>query len=382
MLLVVPAAAQDLDIGASFRGYGFYALEESFFQSRRDAEFAVVRVTPTLTFNPTFKLESHVVATVASPPASLSSSIATGVGETYLDLERNLVNKPDARVDLALDRLNLQIKTDAFQLTCGRQAVSWGVNYFWPALDLFAPFAPNRIDRDYKPGVDAVRLLVPIGAYSEVQAIGAILGPSSSDDLAVGSLIRLNFGNVDVGGMAGRFHRDDVIGAFVTANVAGTGLRGEASWTHSGDPADVAFDRERFGRAAIGVDRQLTPSLSLILEAAWNGYGAADPRDYTRLLMSDRVSRGEVTSLGRYHTGVSVNWQLHPLFRLNQTLLYGWDDGSALWSPALTWSTGNNSEILLGGQFGLGKEPSSRFRLQSEYGASPSVLFVGAKLYL
>ena len=198
----------------------------------------------------------------------------------------------------------------------------------------------------------------------------------------MGSLIRLNFGTVDVGGMVGRFHRDDVVGGFVSANVSGTGLRGEVSWTQSGDPADVGFDRERFGRASIGVDRQLTPKLSLILEAAYNGYGAADPRDYTRLLLSDRVARGEITSLGRYHTGVSVNWQLHPLFSLNQSLLYGWDDGSALWSPALTWSTSNNSEVLLGGQFGFGKEPASRLRLQSEYGSSPHMLFIGAKLYL
>jgi len=57
-----------------------------------------------------------------------------------------------------------------------------------------APFLPERIDREYKPGV-------------------------------------INLGAADVGGMAGWFHEDIVAGVFVTASVLGTGLRAEVAFT-------------------------------------------------------------------------------------------------------------------------------------------------------
>jgi len=376
------ASAQDLKLGASIRGFGFYALEDSPFQARRDTEFLIFRLVPEVEFNKYLKIETHVVADLTSPPVSPATRLATGRSGTYLDLERNLVDCPNVSSSAYLDRLNVQIRTDAFQLVLGRQAITWGVNYFWPALDLFAPFAPGRIDRDYKPGVDAARLIVPVRAYSEVQIVGAVLGPSTDRDLAVGGLIRWNVRTVDFGFMGGSFHEDKVAGAFVSANVAGTGLRGELTWTQSGDPRDELIDRGVFWRGSFGVDRQLTPSVSLIFETAWNQYGASDPRGYLLLLNSDRLRRGEINALGRYHTGVSLNWRFHPLWSFGSTTLVGWDDQSVLWIPSLVWSTGNNSEILFGGQLGFGQEPAASGLPQSEYGSSPHTLFAAFKIYL
>ncbi len=373
---------QDFKLGASLRSFGFYAVEDNLFQSRRDTEFLIFRLVPEVTIGQHVKAEAHLVTDLMSPPVSLATALATGSSRTYLDLQERIVNEENVSVNAALDRLNVQIETGAFQLVLGRQAITWGVNYFWPALDLFAPFAPNRIDRDYKPGVDAARMIVPLGSYSEAQAVAGILGPSTSRDLAAGGLIRWNVGTVDFGLMAGSFHEDKVVGSFVTANLAGTGLRGELSWTQSGDPRDVTIGRGVFWRGSVGIDRQLTPTITLILETAWNQYGAANPEDYLLLLSSDRLLRGEITSLGRYHSGLSLGWRFHPLWSFNNTALVGWDDSSALWVPSLVWSTGNNSEVLLGGQLGFGKEVSPAGTPRSEYGSSPHTLFAAFKLYL
>ena len=374
--------AQDFKLGASVRGFGFYTVEGNPFQSRRDTEFLILRIVPEVTFGRHFKAEAHLVTDLTSPPRSAVTAIATGRSRTYLDLQENLVRNEDVIVNAALDRLNIQIETDAFQLVLGRQAITWGVNYFWPALDLFAPFAPNRIDRDYKPGVDAARLIVPLGSYSEIQAVAGVLGPSTSSDLAAAALMRWTVGTVDFGVMAGSFHEDKVAGTFVSANVGGTGLRGELSWTQSGDPRDSVISRGVFWRGSAGIDRQLTPTITMILETAWNQYGAGNPDDYLVLLTSDRVLRGEINSLGRYHSGLSLGWRFHPLWTFNNSLLVGWDDGSALWVPSLVWSTGNNSEVLFGGQLGFGKELTPAGVPGSEFGAVPHTIFAAFKIYL
>ncbi len=376
------ASAQNFKLGASIRGFGFYALEDSPFQPRRDTEILIFRLVPEVEFNKHIKIETHFVTDLTSPPVSTAARLATGGTPTYLDLERNLIDCPNVSSTAGFDRLNLQIRTDDFQLVVGRQAITWGVNYFWPALDLFAPFAPGRIDRDYKPGVDAARLIVPVRAYSEVQVVAGVLGPSTDDDLAVGGLIRWNVRTVDFGFMGGSFHQDKVAGAFVSANVAGTGLRGELSWTQSGDPRDWLINRGVFWRGSVGIDRQLTPSVTLIFETAWNQYGASDPREYLLFLNSDRLRRGEINALGRHHSGISLNWRFHPLWSFSNTTLVGWDDQSVLWIPSLVWSTGNNSEVQFGGQLGFGQEPTPAGLPQSEYGTPPLTVFAAFKIYL
>jgi hypothetical protein len=377
------ALGQHFDVGGSVRGYAFWRAEEStLFQSRSDTEFLSGRLVPGFSAGAHFKVETHLVFDLVTPPSSGITTLASARARTYLPLERNLRTTEDVQMTGYFDRLNVQLRTDAFELVMGRQAVTWGVNYFWPALDLFAPFAPNRIDRDYKPGVDALRLIVPVGQYSEVQVIGASLGPAPSHDRAVGALLRLNLGPADLGFMGGDFHRDKVAGTFISANVRGTGLRAEVSWTQSGDPLDQYRRRGVFWRGSLGVDRQLSPSLNLTAELACNEYGTDDPRDYALILSADRLARGEVNGLGRVHTGVSLGWKFHPLGTLSNAALFNWDDSSMLWIPSVTWSLANSADLLVGAELGFGRAPAPTGLIRSEYGSYPNTIFIGFKGYL
>jgi len=97
---------------------------------------------------------------------------------------------------------------------------------------------------------------------------------------------------------------------------------------------------------------------------------------------ADRLRRGEVNALGRVYAGIAARWQFHPLWVFANTLLVNANDPSALWVPALTWSTGNNSEILLGAQVGLGQGLLGRALPRSEYDSVPDTLFLGLRKYL
>jgi hypothetical protein len=374
------AGAQDFRWGGSARGFQFVRLEEAG-DERRDLELGILRMTSQAEFFNGFGLESHAVLNFFSPPLAGAFRLADSQGPAFLPLQRVLSEGERAALLLSLDRLNLHMESRGVRVVAGRQAITWGVNYFWPAMDLFAPFAPQRVDRDYKPGVDAVRTVFPIGAYSEVEIVGSSLGRSFSRNRAVAGLARIHLGRADLGLMGGTFHRDAVLGSFITADIRGTGIRGEVTWTDSGDPLDEIRERNRFWRASVGVDRLLTPTLTMSSEFAWNGYGAADPAGYPALLASDRFQRGEITSVARAYAGGSVSWQLHPLVSLNQAVLLNLADGSALLVPTLRWLAGNNVELLLGGQVGLGEELSPQGLPRSEYGSVPATVFAAFKGY-
>ncbi|MFQ5929080.1 MAG: hypothetical protein ACE5MK_05235 [Acidobacteriota bacterium] len=386
MVVFLPTStlrARDLRFGGSLRGYQFLGAEDSPLAQRRDAELWILRLTPEGSWGRHLSFEVHGLLSVLSPPLVGISRIAVSDSRKFLPLDRDFTDS--ARIDLlgSLDRLNLQIDFESVKFTLGRQAVTWGVGFFWPSMDLFAPFAPQQIDREYKAGVDAVRVTVPLGPLSELEVIGASLGSSVRQDGAAGALLRLNVGSADFGLMGGKFHRDTVAGGFLTADVQGTGLRGELTWTQSGDPEDALRDRRQFWRGSVGLVRQVIPSITLTLELAWNGFGSSDPSEYLSLLQADRTLRGEVNALAQTYSGFSVSWLLHPLFTFSHALLINWNDRSSLWIPALNWSTGNNSEILFGAQFGIGKGLSEDQspRLRSEYGSATNTLFGALKFY-
>ena len=387
--------AQEFDWGGSFRGYPFLrleelALEEEFLGAaigslgRRDTELLILRLTGDGLFGQHVRLETHPLLQFASPSLLGPSGLATSTTPTFLPLEHVFTDCPDVELIGSFDRFNLKFDLNQVRIVVGRQAVTWGVAYFWPSLDLFVPFAPRRVDRDYKPGIDGIRATIPLGAFSEVEVIGAVLGPSLSRDGSLGALTRFNLGPLDWGLMGGRFHRDTVAGSFLTADAWGTGLRGEVSWTQSGDPEDRVRDRRTFWRAAAGVDLQLTPTLSVTAEFSFSGYGASQASEYPDWSTADRVLRGEINALGRFYTGVSGAWRFHPLGTLTNTLLINWQDPSTLWVPSFQWSTSNNSDLLAGAQIGIGKGLQSSGMgpvPQSEYGLVPNTLFAAIRVY-
>lgn len=367
--------------GGSIRGYGFVPFENIPGIDYSGSGLFLGRATQESYFGDHVLFEAHGLFSALAPQQLGGTGIAVSPTRVFLPLQSVLLDKEDVFLSARLDRLNFQFQFDKVRLVVGRQAITWGVSHFWPSVDLFAPFAPQQIDRDYKAGVDAVRAVISLNNFSEIEFVGAVLGSSFKRDGTGAARFLWNIGSADLGFLGGRFHGDTVVGSFVSADVKGTGVRGEVTWTESGDLEDLKRDREKFWRASVGLDRQLTPSVTLISEFAWNGYGTSDASQYVYWLEADRILRGEVNGLGRVYAGSSVSWLMHPLLTLSNTLLLNVNDPSALWVPSLVWSTGNNSEVLIGSQFSIGEHPVQDERLQSEYGSIPGLLFGAFKLF-
>ncbi len=383
-LRLTPLSARDHEIGASLRFFQFLALEEVVPDTRNDLELGIFRLTDYLELGDNVRIETHGVIDFSSPSSGSSTGLAVSRSRYFMPLQFDIADQEDYFSEARLDRLNISFDVGQAEVTVGRQPVTWGEAYFWPALDLFAPFSPEQLDRDYKSGVDSVKVSLQLNNLSELEIIGGILGSSLERDGTLGALLRWNLGNVDVGCMGGLFHQDTIGGLFLSADVKGTGVRAEVSYTSSGDDADRFIDREDFWRGSLGFTRQLTPTISITSEMAYNGYGADDPDNYRYWYTSDRMMRGEVNGYGRFYWGTSLNQQLHPLLTSSFTSLVNFTDGSVLLTPALTWSLSDNSDILAGGEIGIGEGITTTGEqpiMGSEYGSIPATIFAALKVY-
>ena len=68
-----------------------------------------------------------------------------------------------------LDRAFVALRNDRAEVTVGRQAVGWGRGALYGAVDVFSPFAPLEVDREWRRGVDALRVDVRSSGHGSLE---------------------------------------------------------------------------------------------------------------------------------------------------------------------------------------------------------------------
>lgn len=264
--------------------------------------------------------------------------------------------------------------------TFGRQTISWATSLIFTPADPFVPFDPADPFREYRAGVDAVRIQGFSSAFTELDFV--FRPADTRDGTTITALGRISTasGPWEVSGWAGVLHDEGAVSAAATLTAAGTAFRGEAElrW-----PDDVL-------RFTIGADRSFPLAgrdLYVVLEYQRDGYGATDPDDYLGVLLSDPYSRGELQVIGRNETALQASWQATPLLTADFLTTWNMNDGSFLLSPAASYSLSNESYIRGGFFFGIGagegstvppiggEEPALTLP-GSEYGIVPSSLYI------
>jgi hypothetical protein len=276
-----------------------------------------------------------------------------------------------------LDRLNVRFALPLADIVIGRQAISWGVGRFWTPSDLFVAFSPVEIDKEFKTGVDAVSVKVPLGPLSQVETVYAAFGESFRRHSA-GVRARTTVGNFDMGMMGGKFFHDFVIGPFFDGGIKGVGVRGEFTFTHN--TADHSLERRTFFRGVGSVDYRFANDLYTLLEYYYNGFGRANPEDYPQLFTSDRFARNEIFNVGLHYLGAALGYQLHPLVNTNLTGLWNLLDQSALIGPVVDVSLSDEANLRTGAYFPVGTSFVGR-RVQSEYGLYSQVYYLELRRY-
>jgi hypothetical protein len=295
----------------------------------------------------------------------------------WLSLQGTL--RETERVEWAhgLDRLSVAWHAgDRVRLTLGRQSISWANGLYFTPTDPFVPFDPADPFREFRGGVDALRGVVFLGPFTEVDAV---LRPARvpGGGTALTALVRgqTTVRGWDVSAWGGVVHEEAGAALALTGSVGDTGLRAEAGLRrHEG---------ETVPRVAVGADRLfqlLDRDLRAIVEVQHDGFGAGGAEDLLVTAGSLPYARGELQLLGRDAVVAHAAWQLHPLTAVSLLSLVNARDGSLLLAPAVERSMSDEISLRMGAFVGVGPGAEAG-RLRSEHGATPLAGYVAASVF-
>ena len=165
---------------------------------------------------------------------------------------------------------------------------------------------------------------------------------------------------------------DEAAGAVSAVGAwAGWAVRTEASVRNSGTGATL--------RGTLGVDRRFTVTgrdLYVVVEYQRDGFGASDSDELFQATLSAAFNRGELQLLARDALATQASYQIHPLWGVDLLALTSLSDGSVLFSGGGTWAFGSNSSLRGGTFVGLGDDSVGLTDLGSEFGLTPTVLYL------
>lgn len=331
-----------------------------------------------------FSIEVHAVQSILDKDlrASSNKSIAASSVERSDALDWRYANQ---RADFFIDRLNMQYAGDRLTVKVGRQPINLAASFYFTPNDFFAPFAAQTFFRTYKPGVDAARLdwqfnddsqlsLITVLDYNPdfTQATGWQNTPDWGDTtfLARASTLVDTF---QMAGIIATLDDDDIIGFdFQGELFSYFGFRGEG---HLRFPDETYLKRD--AKLALAVDHRWASSFTLRLEHFYQRSGARDEKDYQ--LSDILLNRGQLY-LARNYTALGAGYEFNPLLTGDAVWLYNHQDTSSLLALYSTYSLSNESELAIGLNIPVGKQPENG-QLQTEFGSFPLSLTAEYRLY-
>jgi hypothetical protein len=329
-----------------------------------------LRLNNQLFFGSHWSLETHYEAVLLAGDTlkadnQIKRSLPTGsadlfVGSTDVNDDRRLMDLTHTLDDgdghlfyHRLDRLNLTW-TDAWgTLRLGRQALTWGDGMFFNPMDLFNPFSPTTVNRDYKTGEDMAYLQLPLKS-GDIQVLLVPRRDPVSDDVEEdqGScagkwhITRTPF-EFDL--MIGRHYGDSVFGAGVTGFLGGAAWRLNALYTD----LDQTNRKDDLWQAVANIDYAWQwggKNFYGLLEYYYNGLGRDS--DYAQSLndpdIVDRLTRGELFTLGNNYLAGQLEVQVHPLVQTGMAVIVNLGDGSGIFQPKLLWDINTDWQMILG----------------------------------
>lgn len=309
-------------------------------------------------------LETSLLAT---HPADLIS-LPDSTGNRALDLTEIWGKGNALSAQLQVDRLSLSGRSEYLEWAVGRQAIGFGRILLVSPLDIIAPFAPDAIDTEIRPGVDAIKLQ---GYYGQAIEIGlyAVLGDRVSDSSLLLSFSG-NTGGTDVLAMTGTLRDRPMIGFGLTYDVGGLGLNVEAAGYAGKLVSSPGGDlRHIFSIAALECWYRFSGGLILTGQYLYNGAGVDHPADYGKALESAPIKEGMSFLLGQHYLLLAPSYEIHPLATLSGLIIWNLQDYSCLLRPALDISLSDNVSLMIFWAWNLGDAPENGTLARSEFGA-------------
>jgi hypothetical protein len=251
------------------------------------------------------------------------------------DLTHVFYDEGKAALFHRLDRLAVTYTADQFVMKFGRQAISWGNGMVFTVMDIFNPFDPAAVDREFKTGDDMLYGQYLQSNGNDLQGVmvfrrDPITGDVESDQGSLAFKYH-HMGSIsEFDGLLAQHFGDTLIGGGANVSLGGSVLRGDAMVTFTDD--DTVFS------LVTSLSHSWTwggKNVSGVVEYFYNGFGQSDGcysfeclADNPELL--ERISRGELFNLGQHYVALSSMIEITPLFLLTPNIFFNLTDPSAL----------------------------------------------------
>lgn len=273
------------------------------------------------------------------------------------------------------------------EIILGRQAIGLGRGVLFGAVDIFSPFSPLEVDREWRRGVDAARIEYRVTATSSVGLITAF--GESWDDSAIIGHARGYVGNIDGELIVGKRAEDEMYSATVSAIFGGAEVHLEMALfdTPEEQPDGGLFGNDQLaGKGVLGTSYTfgVGNGLTLLGEYHYSGFGVKEIEDVMARLaeptFQERYLRGDTQILGQHALGIQLSYPINLDVSAALLVLESPVDGSGLAAPSINWQISQHTSFVASAFIPWGNEPSEG-NLSSEYGGAPASLFLQFNMY-
>lgn len=353
----------------------FFSLGE-IYQSQSSGRLMVESFSDSVVF------QMHYELSPLSVSRSLGADSLTyrivGDGYRWSDLEASLSNSEGSKTQLYqnLDRFNVQIQTESYDVTIGRQAIAFGSARFINPIDVFLPFNLRTFNTEYRTGVDAIRVQRAWGDLGEID-VGLVFGADADPETSAAFLqLRNNVAGKDFNFSLIEYAEQTLVGGGMQSELGSLGFWLEAAYVDG---------QSNYVRASTGVDYAFNEVIFGMVEYHFNGAGSRRSEDYLSLYETQPYQRGGVFLLGERYVIPSLAVQVSPLLSFNVQGIFNLEDNSNYTMLSAEYNVAENVYMDFGVYVfsgrGLMLSPQQSLMLGSEYGANPNMLYASLRWY-
>jgi hypothetical protein len=269
-----------------------------------------------------------------------------------------------------LDRLSIGYSTEHTAWRFGRQAISWGNGMIFSPMDIFNPFDPAAVDKEYKTGDDMLYGQYLFDNGNDIQGVAVVRrnprnGQVEADQSSLAFKYHGFLGSNEFDILAAQHYGDQVLGVGGIRNIGGAVWRGDLTWTDT--PLENVFS------AATSLSYSWTwggRNVSGLIEYYYNGFGQKDGEYTVADLLRNpellaRLDRGELYTIARQYLAASAMIEMSPLLMITPNVFVNLQDPSALAQLVVQYSWKQNLVVL--GSLNIPIGPDG-----SEYGGIPA----------
>ncbi len=282
--------------------------------------------------------------------------LSSDASNTRIDMSKTWREDDLWSTRLQVDRLYLHGSLGPLRWAAGRQPFGFGNIVMFSPLDVIAPFPPDAIDTEYRPGVDALRLDLANDAGDLFGAVAVLEDTADLNSyLATGSFNRRG---VDLQLLAGDLRDRTMGGVGLASYLGGLGIKGELTWYEGKRVGEISGDLyDDFPVGAVELWYRFANDLVLLVEYLHNGAGGEAPERYQAVAASAPVREGLTSLLGQNYLLVAPSYELHPLMTVSALGIWNLDDDSYLVRPQVSLSLSDNLALEISHTLNRGKAP-------------------------